>query len=210
MLRDDVGDSVAIFHSFRNEVYHIGIQHEAVLPTIVQFYFKLSCEILGSYRPSWLGYSSGMHLPERSRKFFDADPFKSDGIKQYCDACQTLGNSLAFDPAEMAEALADHMGEIIEQQNVAIDMIATGGPHQYSRDQAVVETFAWRAAFTEEGKKFGRERGFTGNTFEFVKWISENYPFPFRGDPISGWGLAHCGFARKKTRTKRSKSTETS
>ncbi len=33
----------------------------------------------------------------------------------------------------------------------------------------------------------GRERGFKGNTFEFVEWLGENYPFAFKTDPIRGW-----------------------
>lgn len=186
-LADDAGDSIAIFHSFRNEVYHIGVQHEAILPAIVPFYFKLSCELLGSYKPTWLGYSPGMPLPERSKTYFGTDWFFPRGIEDYHEACKTLGNSIAFEPAEMATALADHMDEVIEEQNIAIDMIATGGPRQYSRDQAIVETFAWRTAFSDEGKKFGREKGFSGSVFQFVTWLAENYPFPFRSDPIAGW-----------------------
>ncbi|RVI34229.1 hypothetical protein [Sinorhizobium meliloti] len=186
-LTDDASDSIAIFHSFRNEVYHIGVQHEAILPAIARFYFKLSCELLESYKPTWFGYSFDMQLPERSKKFFGGDRFHSNGLKSYHDACNTLGNSLAFDPIEMAAALADHMDEVIEQQDVAIDTIATGGPHQHSRNEAIVETFAWRIAFTDEGKQFGRERGFNGSMFEFVRWIGENYPIPFRSDPIRGW-----------------------
>lgn len=98
----------------------------------------------------------------------------------------------------MAAALADHMDEVIEEQDVAIDMIATGGPHQFSRNQAIVETFAWRTAFTDEGKRFGQAKGFSGSMFEFVTWLGDNYPFPFRIDPIAGWKARATRVRREK------------
>ena len=202
-LADDAGDSIAIFHSFRNEVYHIGVQDEAILPAIVRFYFKLSCELLRSYKPSWLGYSPGMSLPERSKKYFGADRFFPGGIEDYQKACKTLGeSSVSFKPVEMATALADHMVEVIEEQNIAIEMIATGGPRQYSRDQAIVETFAWRTAFSDEGKKFGREKGFSGSVFQFVTWLAENYPFPFAATQSRAGRHARHGSAKRRTRTR--------
>jgi hypothetical protein len=45
------------------------------------------------------------------------------------------------------------MEEIIQRQDAAIDMIATGGPQQTSRDEAVADTFARRIAFTKEAKQ---------------------------------------------------------
>ena len=64
---DDSG-SLLIFHSFRNEVYHIGVQHEAVLPTIAEFHFKIACKFLENYSPPWIGYSPGMPIPERAER----------------------------------------------------------------------------------------------------------------------------------------------
>ncbi|MBZ9944496.1 hypothetical protein LB533_25715 [Mesorhizobium sp. BR1-1-13] len=186
-LSEETGNSIGIFHSFRNEVYHIGVQHEAILPAIVPFYFQLSCELLDGYKPPFFGYSHGMTLPERSRKYFGTDRFFSRGIEDYHGACKTLGDSIPFQPAEMAGALADHMDGVIKQQDIAIEVIATGGPRQYTRDEAIVETFAWRIAFSDEGKKYAQANRFRGSLSEFITWLGDNYPFPFRSDPIPGW-----------------------
>jgi hypothetical protein len=189
-LAEDASESILIFHAFRNEVYHIGVQHEAVLPTVARFYLKVACEFLASYSPPWFGYSPGMALPERARKFFGDQRFFVDGPGDYQKACLQLGGATTFDPMELAAALADHMDDVIEQQDIAIDMIATGGPHQHTRDEAVVETFAWKIAFSEEGKRFANDYGFPGgNMFTFVTWIGNNYPLPFRRDPIAAWKI---------------------
>jgi hypothetical protein len=95
-LSDEVMESIGIFHSFRNKVYHIGVLHEAVLPVIAAFYFKVACEFLSRYSPSWIGYSPGMELPERARKFFVGQRFHIDCSEQYQKACKKLGPSRAL------------------------------------------------------------------------------------------------------------------
>lgn len=39
-----------------------------------------------------------------------------------------------------AEGLADHLDEVVQGQDVAIDMIADGGPRTMTRDEAVRES----------------------------------------------------------------------
>jgi hypothetical protein len=187
-LTNEVGESLSIFHAFRNEVYHIGLQHEAVLPTVAKFYHKVACELLASYSPPWFGYSPGMALPERARKFFSDQRFFTNGAGDYQKACAQLGDSITLDPDELTTPLADHMDDLIVQQDIAIEMIATGGPHQHTCNKAVSETFAWNIAFTEKGKQFARDHGFPGGSIlAFVTWIANNCPPPFRTDPIPGW-----------------------
>jgi hypothetical protein len=86
-LAEDVSESISIFHEFRNEVYHIGVQHEAVLPAITNFHLKVACEFLASYSPRWFSFSPGMALPERARKFFGDQQFFMDGPSDYHKAC---------------------------------------------------------------------------------------------------------------------------
>jgi hypothetical protein len=149
MLPEEVGESIGIFHAFRNEVYHIGIQHEAVLPAVAAFYFKVACEFLAGYTPRWIGYNPDIELPERARKFFGNERFHINGIEKYQAACGELEDMLPFSPADLARILADHMDDLIKMQDTAIRMIATAGPRKHSRDEAVAETFAWSVAFTE-------------------------------------------------------------
>lgn len=192
-------DSILILHAFRNEVYHIGVQYEAVLPSLSKLYFLLACDFLRSYEPKWISYSPGMKLPERAAKYFGNQKFFMRGIEQYHAACDALGKSVTVAPAEFAETLADHMDDVIEQQDTAVDMIATGGPHTYSRDEAIEQTFAWKIAFTDEAKEFARDKGWRkGSVFDFVNWIAANYPLPIRHDPIQGW-RARASSLRRET-----------
>ena len=187
-LEDETGDTVIIMHGFRNEVYHIGVQHEYILPAISAFYFKIACEFLGSYVPSWIGYDSRMVLPERARKYFEDQSFSMEGRDHYQAACTSLGNAIAIDAAAFAGTLADHLDQIIEEQDTAVHMIATGGPRQMSRDEAVADTMAWKVAFTEEAKDFARQKGWpSGSVLDFVEWIRDNYQLLSKADPVPSW-----------------------
>jgi hypothetical protein len=194
MLPEGVSESIGIFHAFRNEVYHIGIQHEAVLPGVAAFYFKVACDFLAGYAPRWIGYNPDMELPERAKKFFGNERFHINGIEKYQAACRELGDMLPFSPADIASVLANHMDDVVKMQDLAIHMIATAGPRKHSRDGAIVETLAWNVAFTEEGKKFALERGFNeGSMVDYIKWLGENYPLPLKKDPIPGWKARAAG-----------------
>jgi hypothetical protein len=198
-LEVEESETLRTFHSFRNEVYHVGVQHEAILPVISRFHLKVACEFLGRYSPSWISYSPGMTLPERARKYFKDQKSFTGAIEEYQDACAFLGNKLAFDSTEFAAVLSDHLDEVIEQQDIAIDMISTEGLRKSSRDEAVAETMAWKIAFTDKGKAFAQAHGWSaGSVFDFVKWIQANYPIPIKMDPIAAWQKRNVAIRREK------------
>ena len=89
-ISEEIADSLAILHEFRNEVYHIGVKHEPVLPTLVVFYFSLACDFLANYEPPFLSWGSDLQLPERSKKFFAGDTMFPGSIEQYRSACRAL------------------------------------------------------------------------------------------------------------------------
>lgn len=195
-LSDEIGESVSIFHTFRNEVYHIGVQHAAVLPTLATFYFSVACQFMEGYSPPFLSWGSNQKIPERARKYFSGDELFPGTTQQFQSACSSLGNAAGRTPDSVAGVLADHMSQIVEEQDAAIDLISTGGPHKTSRDGAVIDCQAWPLAFSEEGKKFGQENGWPGGSIlDFVEWIAKNFPLKFRRDPIPAW--------RKRVRTLR-------
>ena len=187
-LRHEASETISICHSFRNEVYHIGVQHETILPAISRFHFKIACEFLGDYTPFFIGYSSDVKLPERVKKYFETNRSFVEGIEIYQAACASLGDEISIQATNFAATLADHLDMVVEDQDIAIGMIATGGPRITSRDEAVVESMAWKVAFTGEAKKFAQENGWSkGSVLEYVKWIEKNFPMPIRKDPISVW-----------------------
>lgn len=70
LLTEEQARTVAIMHDFRNELYHVGLQHEAILPALSRLYFSTACAVLRAYPIRSFGYLVGIQLPERSKKYF--------------------------------------------------------------------------------------------------------------------------------------------
>ena len=100
-LEPEVSETLNVFHTFRNEVYHIGLQHEAILPTITKFYFHLGCDFLGSYSPRSISFSPGMALPQRAEKYFHGGRFFNNAITDYQTACGILREKILLEPVEL-------------------------------------------------------------------------------------------------------------
>jgi hypothetical protein len=181
-MTEETSQTVLIMHSFRNEVYHVGLQHETILPTLARFYFDIACTYLSAYRPRSLGWSSKQKLPERAAKYFP-------GHRDFAGGCAALAKSSGHNPALAVSVLADHVDKVVEEQDLCIGIIARGAyAHQRTtRDKAVIDSQTWPLLFSEEGKTFARRHQFTGNTFEFRDWLGTHYPLKFRGDPIPRW-----------------------
>jgi hypothetical protein len=188
-LSDEVAQTINIMHEFRNELYHVGLQHEAILPGLARFYFDAVCRYLGRYEPDGLGWTYKDEMPERAKKYFhDRGGFPGQP-EDFGNGCLALAKQCGHDPAQTVAALADHMDDIIAEQDSDIAIMAGGvyEGEQITRDKAVTECQAWTVAFSEEGRAFAMERGWTGNMLEFVDFLSDHYPLKFRGDPVPSW-----------------------
>lgn len=181
----EIGDSIRIAHQFRNDVYHVGLQHEAVLPVLAAFYFKLTCRMCADYEIRSWGYNPGQNIPERARKYITADKFFANFIEEYRAGCLALSAMSGHDDRRFAETLAGHMDEVIDAQDRFIEYIAKNAPHRSTRDEVVVTSQSWPLVFSEKGRAFARENGFAGG--HIVEWLGQNYPFKFRIDPIAAW-----------------------
>jgi hypothetical protein len=188
-LPEEIAQTITILHGYRNEVYHVGLRHEAILPALSVFYFDTACGYLGTYKPRGLGWSSNQKLPERAKKYFHGHATFPGGFNDFANGCALLGKTCDHDPKSTISVLADEMDEIIQQQNVCIDIVADGvyAGQQMTRDEAVVSTQAWRLAFSDEGKAFAMNQSWSGNWLQLVEWLGKNYPHKFRSDPIRAW-----------------------
>jgi hypothetical protein len=184
-LSPEVSESIRIGHQFRNDVYHVGLQHEAVLPALAAFHFELTCQLCADYEIRSWGYNPGQSIPERARKYFKADKFFMNFREEYRAGCLTLVSKSGHDNKRFAETLADHMDEVIEVQDRGIDYIAENAPRPASRDEVVISCQSWPLAFSEEGRAFALKNGFIAG--HIVNWLEHNYPFTFKGDPIKAW-----------------------
>lgn len=184
----EVGDSINIFHSFRNDIYHVGLQHEAILPQLAIFYFKIASDFLSSFSTNWIGWNPGQKLPERAQKYFEISKFCPGTLEKYQAGCLKMGKSLKFCSSDFSETLADHLDEIIDQNDIAIETIATGGPRVQNRTQAIIDSQAWQIAFSEKGKRFTLDQHWSGGSvWDHVVWIANNYLLTCKYDPISKW-----------------------
>jgi hypothetical protein len=174
-------------HGLRNEVYHVGLQHEAILPALALFYFEVACGYVGSYTPPWLSWSSNEKLPERAKKYFSGEA--PGGWDDFGNGCIALAKECGHNSAETIEVLARHMDEVIDNQDTCIDIVAGGvyDGQKKTRDKAVIDSQTWPLAFSAEGKAFAAKHGWKGNAFRLVEWLGDNYPLSFRGDPIASW-----------------------
>lgn len=184
-LPAEVGESIRIGHQFRNDVYHVGLQHEAVLPVLAAFYFDLTCRLCADYEIRSWGYSPGQDIPQRAKKYITADKFFTNFIEEYRAGCLALLAKSGHDDKRFAATLAGHMDEVITTQDRYIGYVATSAPRGATRDEVVVSSQSWRLAFNEEGRSFARKNGFPGG--HIVEWLERNYPFKYKTDPVEAW-----------------------
>jgi hypothetical protein len=190
-LSAEEADSFIILHAVRNEVYHVGVRQEVLLPAMARFYFFLAGTFLGRYEPPFFGWSSNQKLPERAKKYFKGDRFMPGGRENYTTACKQLTKKSSFKTPALITALADHMTTVVEQQDAGIDLLAQV-PKKTTRDDAVRDTQAWAIAFTDKGKEFGRNyiakhRWKPANNLDYLAMLAREYPFKIRHDPIPSW-----------------------
>lgn len=181
--------AIAYLHDVRNEVYHLGIKQESLLPTLVPYYFALTCGFLQNYSPVSCYWPSGQPMPERARKYLSGPDWAPGEAEQFREACRSMSAQCGFDPDALIAALADRMDEIVHDIDVCIDLIAeagTDGPKR-SRDQAIVDGQIWLLACSAEGSKMMAEMKFEGSRFEFVDWLRDNHPLSLKRDPIPSW-----------------------
>lgn len=191
MVTEEQARTVAIMHEFRNELYHVGLQHETILPAIAPFYFSVACDILKAFPGRGLYYGNKTVIPERAKKYFDSSRHNPAELGDFEKACGTLKDRCQLDKGKTIGALADHMAFIVTENNVYLDVISTGVYPKgkgITRDQATIDCQTWRLAFSPEGHKFARENGFSGRSIhELVDWLAANYRLTIKKDPIPGW-----------------------
>ncbi|WP_422035531.1 hypothetical protein [Reyranella sp.] len=190
-LSEEEAESIKLLHNVRNEVYHVGVRDNVLLPDLARLYFYLTTAFLARYEARGFGWGSSQQIPERAKKYFSGDRFMPGKREDYAQACAQLHKAIAFDAGRLIRSLADHMHDVIEQEDTAIDVLSQV-PQKTTRDQAVLDTQAWSMTFTDEGKEYirallaaGRPKpaGVAGH----VALLASEYPFTVKRDPIPSW-----------------------
>jgi hypothetical protein len=189
-LNEEQGQTISIIHSYRNEVYHVGLHHETILPTLAAFHFDVVCRFATAFETNGLWWGSNMVLPQRAQKYFDGDKFFPGTIEHFRNGCATMAEQCGHSPERLIEALSAHMDQIVEEADTCLDVISGGvyEGQQTTRDRATINTQAWPLAFSGKAKEFAQEKGWLGGNFPaFMEWLAQNYPFRYGKDPTPSW-----------------------
>lgn len=180
-------ESILCLHSFRNTSYHKGLRHEGILHSLSLFYFVNACEILKNYKPAYWSWGSNDKISHRARKYIGEPGFSDhknvfrNAYERLKSVAESMGDSLISD-------LANDMEVTIDDTDSTIDFLSSGGPEKRSRNEVVVDTQVWPFIFTDEAKKYLKEHNCEEKNFHLcVEWLSKNYPWPLKTDPIDSW-----------------------
>jgi hypothetical protein len=191
--------TIRIGHTFRNEVYHVGVQHEHILHDVAIFYFRVASEVISRIKPRFFGWGSGDRLPERAKKYFKGHTSFPAQPGDYARACLDLAARSGHDRTKLIAAMAGHMAKVVDDQDESIDFLATNAQSQTSRKAVVVDTQAWAIAFSDEGRAFLASLAVVPKTaFARVAEISKAYPRLVRSDPIPRWRTRALAVAREQ------------
>lgn len=190
LVTEEQSRTITIMHAFRNDLYHVGLQYEAILPDLARFYFATACKVLAGFDIRGFSYSFNIVLPERALKYFSGNKFSPGKPQDFAKACQTLDDRCAHQKGKTIRSLADHMESTVTDCDTYLDIVAGGiyEDQRRTRDQAVVECQTWPLAFTTGGRDFARNKSWRGRTiFDLTDWLGQNYPLQEKKDPIPGW-----------------------
>ena len=91
--------------------------------------------------------------------------------------------------AEFAKGLVDHLDEVLEVQDAAIETISPAGPRTVTREEAIVEAMARSVASSERGEGVMGKSGWAGGSVrDLLRWFAEHGQMPLRKDPVD-WRL---------------------
>ncbi|WP_153369831.1 hypothetical protein [Rhizobium sp. ICMP 5592] len=190
-VTDEQARTITIMHTFRNELYHLGLQYEPILSDLSLFYFSTACAFIGGFKIRGFSYSWSIVLRERAQKYFTRDGrFSPAEPDDFPNACRKLDEACQHKKSITIACLADHMDSVISDCDTSLDILADliYDNQRRTRDEAIIDCQTWRLAFETEGTEFAKKKGWAGRTiFDFVEWLGRNYPLQFKKDPISGW-----------------------
>lgn len=180
-------ESILNLHSYRNSSYHQGLRHEAILHSLAMFYFKCSCEVLKAYEPQMWSWSSNDKISYRAKKYLGDTGFMNHkaafqaAYVRLSEVVSSMENTLIHD-------LTEDMRSTIDSTDDAIKFLSTDGQDNKNRDEVVIYSQAWPFSFTDEGKNFAHEGGYSNQTVGgLVDWLTANYNWPVPTDPIPSW-----------------------
>jgi len=195
-------ETILNLHSYRNSAYHKGLRHESILHSLAVFYFRNACTLLMAYQPSVWSWSSSDKLSHRAMKYLgDLDSIRIfvDPKSLFYAAYSRLDIIAASMTEDLIGDLSAEFFATVDSIDEAIRFLAKDGLRKQSREEVVIDAQVGPFVHTEEAKEFAKANGCKAKTFgEFVDWITQNYNWPVKSDPVPGWRKRHRSLAVEK------------
>jgi uncharacterized protein YutE (UPF0331/DUF86 family) len=187
LVSEEVAQTINTLHSYRNQLYHQGVMHEEILHALTVFYFRIVCDVMTGMPMHGYSWSSGHKIPHRAIKYIGNRPF-GDVVKLFPSVWVRLKEVSEALPFSLVTDLHAEMTAVTDETERLLDFLVEADPGKRSRDEHIVDSQAWRIAFTEEGKRFASANACPEETIgNYVDWLGKNYKFDYRKDPVPGW-----------------------
>lgn len=187
LLAEVEAGSINTLHTYRNHVYHRGLEYEPILSALALFYFRITIDTLIKYQPRWYSMSTDDRIPYRAQKYIGNKPY-SGVDKMFEQAYRRLLEVAEGIPFNLVADLHGNMRTIIEVTDASLEFLADDSPGKSSRDQVVINAQVWPFALSDEGKAYAKANEAEIKTVgDQITWLSQNYPWPVRADPIEQW-----------------------
>jgi hypothetical protein len=187
LFTEDVARSVLILHSYRNQLYHQGVMHEGIIHALTVFYFRLVCDCMTAMPMRGYSWNSNHKIPHRAIKYI-GNRHVGDAFKLLPTVWARLREVSEALPFDLVGDLQAELTAVTDEAERLLDFLVEADPEKRSRDEHVVDSQAWRIAFTEEGKRFASVNACPEETIgKYVDWLGKKYKFSYRKDPVPSW-----------------------
>lgn len=195
-------EAILNLHSFRNTAYHKGLRHESILHSLAIYYFTIACEVLKAYKPNHWSWCSNDKISHRVMKYIGNDRF-SGGEKAFQAAFSRLSEVALSMGDNIVSDLSSDMKKTIDSTDQDIEFLLSNVEDNRNRDEVVIDTQAWLFAFTDEAKVFAKlHNGPEADSASYINWITENYDWSVKVDPIPSWRTRHNSLVSEKDSSK--------
>jgi hypothetical protein len=113
LIDDELAQTIRISHSYRNELYHVGIRHDPIILPLAWEYFRTACALLPHLSfPMWKLEDP---TSERVRRYVDTDGFLGVQPSDFQTVADRLLSARAALPVESKKLLSQFAVEVVDR-----------------------------------------------------------------------------------------------
>jgi hypothetical protein len=209
VLSNEEAEFVTGNHEIRNELYHTGIRHDAVIWDIGWHYHSFACALLPKVNLG-LGISFGFdrNVSPRVKRYVPSKDalLRGDFRKNFATVCDQVGKKSVTPSGSLGNVLGEQVSKDIETLDCALDWIERNDGKPLSRNEIIIESQLWSALFDEDRRSQFRKRPSPLSTKQLgaeklrnpILVLGNFLEPPITKDPIAGWKRKALALRREK------------